>query len=47
MPFATLFASLPAGLTNVWNFLRSGGDVMFLIVGCSFASLTIVIIICK
>lgn len=41
---ASLLASFPDGLSNAWNFIRSGGEVMFLIMACSIAALTIVII---
>ena len=41
---APLLASFSEGLSNVWNFIRSGGDVMYLILACSIASLAIVII---
>jgi biopolymer transport protein ExbB len=38
-----LLASLPEGLVNVWNFLLGGGEVMILIVLCSFISMTVII----
>jgi biopolymer transport protein ExbB len=44
MPAAPLLASLLNGFSDVWNFLRGGGDVMILIVLCSFVSVTVIIL---
>lgn len=37
-------ASLNEGASGVWNFLRGGGEVMILIVLCSFVSMTVIIL---
>ena len=37
-------ASITTGFSSVWNFLKSGGEVMILIGLCSLASVTIIII---
>jgi biopolymer transport protein ExbB len=39
-----LLASLFNGFTEVWNFLRGGGEVMILIVLCSMVSVTVIIL---
>src|SRR5882757_8760553 len=39
-----LFATLFDGITDVWSFLRGGGEVMILIVLCSFVSVTVIIL---
>jgi biopolymer transport protein ExbB len=44
MPYTALLASFADGLIHVWDFLRSGGEVMFLIVAASIASVSIIII---
>jgi len=44
MPAAPLLASLFDGFSEVWNFLRGGGEVMILIVLCSFVSVTVIIL---
>jgi biopolymer transport protein ExbB len=37
-------ASINDGITSVWNFLRGGGEVMILIVLCSFVSMTVILL---
>lgn len=44
MPALPLLASLSDGFTDVWNFLRGGGEVMILIVLCSLVSVTVIIL---
>jgi len=44
MPAVPLLASFTDGFTQIWNFLRGGGDVMILIVLCSLVSMTVIIL---
>ena len=44
MPPNFFLATINDGASSVWNFLRGGGEVMILIVLCSFVSMTVIIL---